>query len=70
VFAKDCWYMNWYTSLPRKTRVTIGLVGLLVGSLGIYLDSRVTDDNASKTLGEVMREENKSKERSVKGSKS
>jgi hypothetical protein len=46
--------LQWYTSLSRQTRLVMGLVGLAVGSLGLYLDSRVNVDNArDKTLGDV-----------------
>ena len=48
--------MNWYTSLPRKTRLALGIAGLCVGSLGLYLENRVTEDNSTKTLKDVLKE--------------
>jgi hypothetical protein len=57
LFSKQ---MNWYTSLPRRTRLGLGVAGLVVGSLGLLLENRVTKETANQTLGDVMKDVKKS----------
>jgi hypothetical protein len=47
---------EFYTRLSRTTRLRIGIVGLVVGSVGLYLDSRV-DEHRNDTVKEKLAKE-------------
>ncbi len=47
--------LSWYTGLSRKLRLRIGILGVVVSSLALWLDSSISPESKNKTVGEVVR---------------